>query len=416
VTVGASRVEDLLRALAPQVLGALVRRYHRFDACEDAVQEALLAASQQWPAQGVPANPRGWLVTVASRRMVDEIRSTEARRRREDSTAALAGLDAALAPAADDHTAGGDRDDTLALLFLCCHPVISPPSQLALTLRAVGGLTTDEIAAAFLVPSSTVGQRISRAKRTIAEAGATFDLPPDAERSERLDVVLQVLYLVFTEGSTSTAGEDLHRVELSDEAIRLARLLHRVVPDDPEVTGLLALMLLTDARRPARTDGEGELVPLAEQDRDRWDHHAMAEGIALVEQALPAGGIGPYQLQAAIAAVHAEAERAEDTDWAQIAAIYRLLAQVAPNPVTTLNRAVAVGMAEGPDAGLALLDTLADDDRLSDHHRLAAVRAHLLERAGRTPEARAAYLEAARRTTSLPERRYLETRAADLTP
>jgi RNA polymerase sigma factor (sigma-70 family) len=413
--VATGGVEDLLRGLAPQVLGALVRRYHRFDACEDAVQEALLAASQQWPEQGVPANPRGWLVTVASRRMVDEIRSTEARRRREDSTVALAGLDAALAPPADADDPTGN-DDTLRLLFLCCHPAISAPSQLALTLRAVGGLSTDEIAAAFLVPSSTVGQRISRAKRSIAEAGATFDLPPEAERSDRLDVVLQVLYLVFNEGYTSTEGADLHRVELTDEAIRLARLLHRLVPDDPEVTGLLALMLLTDARRPARTDAGGGLVPLAEQDRSRWDADAIAEGVALVEQALPGGGLGPYQLQAAIAALHDEAPTAEDTDWPQIVALYGVLERLAPNPMTTLNRAVAVGMADGPEAGLAALDGLEDDDRVTEHHRLAAVRAHLLDRAGRADEARSAFLDAARRTTSLPERRYLEAKATALTP
>jgi RNA polymerase sigma factor (sigma-70 family) len=415
VTGATGRVEDLLRELAPQVLGALVRRYHRFDACEDALQEALLAAAQQWPEQGVPANPRGWLVTVGSRRMVDEIRSTEARRRREDSTAALAGLDAALAPAADADDLAA-HDDALRLLFLCCHPAISPPSQLALTLRAVGGLTTDEIAAAFLVPSTTVGQRISRAKASIAAAGASFELPGEAERVARLDVVLQVLYLVFNEGYTSTAGDDLHRVELSDEAIRLTRLLHQVLPDDPEVTGLLALMLLTDARRAARTDAEGRLVPLADQDRSRWDAGAIAEGVALVEQALPGGDVGPYQLQAAIAAVHDEARHAEHTDWPQIVALYGVLEQVAPNPMTTLNRAVAVGMASGPDAGLALLDEVADDRRLATHHRVPAVRAHLLERAGRLDEAREAYLEAARRTTSLPERRHLEAKAAALTP
>jgi RNA polymerase sigma factor (sigma-70 family) len=415
VTVATGRVEGLLRELAPQVLGALVRRYHRFDACEDALQEALLAATQQWPEQGVPANPRAWLVTVGSRRMVDEIRSNEARRRREDSTAALAGLDAALAPAADADDLTVD-EDALRLLFLCCHPAISPPSQLALTLRAVGGLTTDEIAGALLVPSSTVGQRISRAKKAIADAGATFDLPPEDERGKRLDVVLQVLYLVFNEGYTSTSGEDLHRVELSDEAIRLTRLLHRQLADDPEVTGLLALMLLTDARRAARTDADGHLVPLAEQDRARWDADAIAEGVALVEAALPVGELGPYQLQAAIAALHDEATTAEATDWAQIVALYGVLEEVAPNPMATLNRAVAVGMAEGPEAGLAALDAVADDERLAEHHRVPAVRAHLLDRAGRVAEAHEAYLDAARRTTSLPERHYLEAKAAALPP
>jgi RNA polymerase sigma factor (sigma-70 family) len=415
VTVAASSVEDRLRELAPQVLGALVRRYGSFDACEDAVQEALLAAALQWPHQGLPANPRGWLVTVASRRMVDELRSREARRRREDSTAALAGLDAALAPAADT-SATGDHDDTLALLFLCCHPAITPASQLALTLRAVGGLTTAEIAAAFLVPESTIGQRISRAKATIRAAGATFETPQEPEQHGRLEVVLHVLYLIFNEGYTATAGADLQRVELSTEAIRLTRAVHHLRPDDDEVAGLLALMLLTDARRPARTDEQGGLVPLAQQDRGRWDQEAIAEGTALVTRALPGGDVGPYQLQAAIAAVHDEAEQAEATDWPQIVALYEVLARVAPNPMATLNRAVAVGMASGPDAGLELLATLEADERVADHHRVAAVRAHLLEGAGRADEARGAYLAAARRTTSTPERRYLEAQAARLTP
>jgi RNA polymerase sigma factor (sigma-70 family) len=406
-------IDDLLRELAPQVLGVLVRRHGRFDLCEDAVQEALLAAAVQWPDEGLPDQPRGWLVTVASRRLVDQIRSEEARRRREEAVGA---------GAANDPTDGGglgqdrpgDHDDTLTLLFLCCHPSLSAPSQLALTLRAVGGLTTAEIARAFLVPEATMAQRISRAKQRIRAAGATFAPPPPAERDERLRVVLHVLYLVFTEGSTASTGPDLHRTDLTTEAIRLTRAVHRLLPDDGEVAGLLALMLLTDARRPARTRADGTLVPLAEQDRNRWRHDLAAEGCALVERTLATAPLGPYQLQAAIAAVHAEAARADDTDWPQILALYGLLERVAPNPVVTLNRAVAVAMVHGPKAGLDLLTTLEADDRLADHHRLHAVRAHLLELTGERDAARASYRAAADRTTSEPERRYLDARAARL--
>lgn len=415
MTEGTGDVERLLRELAPQVLGALVRRYRSFDACEDAVQEALLAASQRWPEQGLPANPRGWLVTVASRRMVDEIRSVEARRRREDSTAALAGLDEALAPPADADPLGA-TDDTVALLLLCCHPSLTPPSQLALTLRAVGGLTTAEIAAALLVPEATVGQRISRAKRSVEQAGATFEPPAADEMPDRLAVVLKVLYLIFNEGYTATAGPDLHRVELSDEAIRLARKVHAHWPDDPEVVGLLALMLLTDARRPARIDDAGRLVPLAAQDRAQWDQQAIAEGSSLVTQALSHGAVGPYQVQAAIAAVHADASSAEGTDWPQVVALYGVLERMDPNPMTTLSRAAALAMVDGPDAALELLVPLDDDPRVATHHRLAAVRAHLHEQAGDLPAARSAFLEAARRTNSIPERRHLEAQALRLSP
>jgi RNA polymerase sigma factor (sigma-70 family) len=392
--------EDLLRPLAPQVLGALVRRYGHFDECEDAVQEALLAASTQWPTHGVPDDPRAWLITVASRRLTDELRSVSARRRREDADALRMPSETFPAPASDD---------TLTLLFLCCHPALSPPSQLALTLRAVGGLTTAEIARAFLVPESTMAQRISRAKKTIA--GGRFEMPDD-ERTERLGVVLHVLYLIFNEGYTSTSGPDLARTDLTSEAIRLTREVHRALPDDGEVAGLLALMLLTDARRPARTTAYGALVPLAEQDRTLWDRDAIAEGDALVSDALARTTLGPYQLQAAIAAVHAGAEDGEATDWPQIVVLYELLERVAPNPMVTLNHAVAVGMADGPRAGLAMLDRVAGDDRLAGHHRVSAVRAHLLEMAGERDAARDAYRSAARRTTSLPERRYLEGRAA----
>ena len=397
------RHEDLLRALAPQVLGALVHRYGRFDACEDAVQEALLAAATQWPREGVPDHPRAWLVTVASRRLTDELRAEQARRRREDVVAA----EPAPAP-------GADEDDTLALLVLCCHPALSPASQIALTLRAVGGLTTGEIARAFLVPEATMGQRISRAKQTIKAAGGTFALPPERELADRLRVVLHVLYLIFNEGYSATAGPDLQRADLVREAIRLTRSVLALRPDDGEVAGLLALMLLTDARRAARTGADGALVPLAEQDRALWRREEIAEGAALVTDALARARVGPYQVQAAIAAVHAEAPRAEDTDWPQVLALYELLEGMAPNPVVTLNHAVALAMVRGPQAGLDLLATLDGDARLRDTHRVEAVRAHLLELAGERQAALAAYRSAARRTTSLPEKRHLEARAARL--
>jgi RNA polymerase sigma factor (sigma-70 family) len=398
-----ARHEDLLRALAPQVLGALVHRYGHFDACEDAVQEALLAAATQWPREGVPDHPRAWLVTVARRRLTDELRAGRARRRREDAVAA----EPPPAPVAD-------ADDTLALLVLCCHPALSPASQIALTLRAVGGLTTGEIARAFLVPEATMGQRISRAKQTIKAAGGTFALPPERELADRLRVVLHVLYLIFNEGYSATAGPDLQRADLVREAIRLTRSVLALRPDDGEVAGLLALMLLTDARRAARTGADGALVPLAEQDRALWRREEIAEGAALVTDALARARVGPYQVQAAIAAVHAEAPRAEDTDWPQVLALYELLEGMAPNPVVTLNHAVALAMVRGPQAGLDLLATLDGDARLRDTHRVEAVRAHLLELAGERQAALAAYRSAARRTTSLPEKRHLEARAARL--
>ncbi|MEU7796871.1 sigma-70 family RNA polymerase sigma factor [Micromonospora tulbaghiae] len=405
-------LEDLLRTLAPQVLGVLVRRHGQFYACEDAVQEALLAAAVQWPEQGLPDHPRSWLVTVATRRLTDEWRSEHARREREVAVAVRQPAYAAVAPPADEEPPGAD--DTLKLLFLCCHPALPVSGQVALTLRAVGGLSTAEIARAYLVPEATMSQRIRRAKQRIEAAGARFTLPSPADRDERLGAVLRVLYLIFNEGYTASSGEALHRAELTGEAIRLTRELRRLLPDDGEVAGLLALMLLTDAHRAARTGPDGELVPLAEQDRGRWDRDATAEGVALVTEALTWSAPGPYQVQAAIAAVHAEAPTAEDTDWRQIVALYRVLARVAPNPMVTLNQAVAVAMVDGPRAGLALLATLDGDDRTAGHHRLAAVRAHLLDLAGDRAAARAAYLAAARATTSLPERRYLEVRAARL--
>jgi len=404
-SVDAPGVEDLLRELAPQVLGVLVRRYGRFDSSEDAVQEALLAAATQWPEQGVPESPRAWLVTVASRRLVDGWRSEDARRRREERGTVR-----------DVPHSGpvAERDDTLTLLFLCCHPSLSVPSQLALTLRAVGGLTTAEIANAFLVPEPTMAQRISRAKQTIRNAGARFDLPPEAEREDRLRVVLHVLYLLFNEGYTTSAGPALHRADLTSEAIRLARLLRRLVPENGEIAGLLALMLLTDARRAARTTPDGALVPLAEQDRALWDRTQIEEGVGIIGDTLGRAAIGAYQLQAAIAAIHDEAPSDDETDWPQILALYDVLEQVSPGPVVTLNRAVAVAMVDGPRAGLAVLGTLDDDDRMAHTHRLEAVRGHLLELAGELGAARESYRRAAMMTASVPEQRYLAMRAARL--
>jgi RNA polymerase sigma factor (sigma-70 family) len=398
-----AQVEDLLHRLAPQVLGALVRRYGRFDACEDAVQEALLAAALQWPVEGEPDNHSGWLITVASRRLTDQLRSEHARRQREETLASEVAPGEAV-----------DEDDTLTLLFMCCHPALSPPSQLALTLRAVGGLTTAQIASAFLVPEATMAQRISRAKQRIRATEIPFGMPPEPEWSERLRVVLHVLYLIFNEGYTATSGPDLQRLELTREAIRLTREVRRLLPDDGEVAGLLALMLLTDARRAARTRPDGALVPLAKQDRALWDRGLIGEGVDLVSDTLARAPLGPYQVQAAIAAIHDEAPRAQDTDWPQILALYDVLERLSPNPMVTLNRAVAVAMVHGPQAGLRLLETLDDDDRVAAHHRLEVVRGHLLEMAGDHAAATTSYRTAARRTTSLPERRYLEGRAARL--
>ena len=399
------RIEDLLRELAPQVLGTLMRRYGQFDACEDAVQEALLAASLRWAEKGVPDNPRSWLVTVATRRLIDEWRSDGARRRREETAAALE-------VAAKGQIAA--EDDTLTVLFLCCHPSLSVPSQLALTLRAVGGLTTAEIANAFLVPEATMAQRISRAKERIRSAGLPFAMPPAPERGDRLRVVLQVLYLVFNEGYTASSGAELNRTDLTTEAIRLARMLHQLAPEEGEVVGLLALMLLTDARRAARTTPDGSIVPLDEQQRDLWNKAQIAEGVELLTRTLGKVPIGPYQLQAAIAAVHDEAPSAEETDWPQILALYEVLERVSPGPVVTLNRAVAVARVNGPLAGLALLETVETDDRMIRNHRVEAVRGHLLELAGDPVAARQSYLRAARMTASLPEQRYLALRAARL--
>jgi RNA polymerase sigma factor (sigma-70 family) len=400
-----SSFDALLRELAPQVLAALTRRYGRFAECEDATQEALLAAALQWPQDGVPDNPRAWLVAVASRRLTDLLRAEQARQRREDTVARWVLPGQWLAPAAD--RPASDSDDTLILLFLCCHPALSPASQIALTLRAVGGLTTAEVARAFLVPEATMTRRISRAKQRIRDSGEPFAMPRGPERTERLAAVLHVLYLIFNEGYASTSGPSLARPELSTEAIRLARLVHRLLPDDGEVTGLLALMLLTDAGRPAGTGPDGALIPME-------DHTAIAEGVALVTGALPRGPTGPYQLQAAIAAVHDEAPSADATDWPQILALYELLMRICDNPVVALNHAVAVAMVHGARAGLDLLGALEKDERIAGDHRLHAVRGHLLERAGDRAAARESYETAARLTASFPQQRYLNARAARL--
>jgi RNA polymerase sigma factor (sigma-70 family) len=404
-------VEGLLRDLAPQVLGALVRRHGDFDACEDAVQEALVAAALAWPRDGLPRNPRGWLVTAASRRLIEIRRSEAARRRREERAVFLAPPEPA-----DRSLAAGEEDDSLKLFFLCCHPSLTPVSQIALTLRAVGGLTTAEIARALLVPEATVAQRISRAKQRIRASGAAFRMPSAAERPSRLASVLHVLYLIFNEGYAASSGSSLVRVDLTGEAIRLARQLHAQLPQDGEVAGLLALMLLTDARRPARTGPDGALIPLAEQDRSRWDSRAIAEGTEIVTRSLASRPIGPYQLQAAIAAVHDEAPRAEETDWRQILVLYELLERVAPGPMVTLNRIVALAMVHGPRPALEQLAAAEEDPALAGHHRLAAVRAHLLEMAGERAAAAGEYRLAARRTLSVTEQRYLESRAARLAP
>jgi RNA polymerase sigma factor (sigma-70 family) len=405
--------EHLLRDLAPQVLGILTRRYGDFSAAEDAVQEALLVAATRWPTEGVPDNPRAWLIQVGARRIADQLREGLARRRRETTLAQETPDDEQLVPAADsDHEP--EKEDTLLLLFMCCHPALTRTSAIALTLRAVAGLSTAEIAHAFLVPEATMAQRISRAKQLIKKSGVGFRMPTLAERDERLEAVLHVLYLIFNEGYASSSGESLQRVDLSSEAIRLSRAVQRLLPDDGEAAGLLALMLLTDARRRARTGPDGGIVPLDEQDRSLWDREAIDEGVALVSGAISRGAVGAYQLQAAIAACHDEAARPEDTDWPQILALYGLLERMSDNPMLTLNRAVALAMVHGPGAGLTLLATLDADARIAQHHRLAAVRAHLYEKAGEHAAAIESYQAAAAGTSSTPERNYLLLKAARL--
>ncbi|UHQ24597.1 sigma-70 family RNA polymerase sigma factor [Lysobacter sp. 5GHs7-4] len=412
VTPAAAPTEHLLRSLAPQVLGTLVRRYGDFAAAEDAVQEALLAAAMQWPQQGVPEHPRAWLVQVAARRMTDHIRGELARRQREAQLLRQTPDDEWQAPAADENEAG--HDDALILLFMCCHPALTPPSAIALTLRAVGGLSTAEIANAYLVPEATMAQRISRAKQRVRDSGVPFEVPDPRERAERLASVLHVLYLIFNEGYASSVGDTLQREDLAQEAIRLAREVQRGLPRDGEAAGLLALMLLTHARRAARSGAHGELIPLEAQDRGLWDRQAIAEGVALISRSLSRGAVGPYQLQAAIAAVHDEARRYEDTDWPQILALYGLLLRMSDNPMVALNHAIAAAMVHGPQQGLERLRALDADPRLAGHYRLDAVRAHLHQRAGDHEAAIVCYRNAAARTASIPERDYLRRQAARL--
>jgi RNA polymerase sigma factor (sigma-70 family) len=404
-------MEHLLRDITPQVLGALARRHDDFTVVEDAVQEALIAAASQWPKQGIPNNPRGWLYQVAMRRLTDHLRSEIARRRREDTIAGQVNI--ALAPVLE-WDASGEADDSLVLLFMCCHPSLTAPTAVALTLRAVGGLTTAEIANAFLVPEATMAQRISRAKQTIKTSGIPFGQPTRTERSQRLESVLQILYLIFNEGYTSSIGTQLHRADLANEAIRLARLLHAQLPDDAEATGLLALMLLTEARRAARTGPSGELIPLDEQDRSLWDQSLIAEGVTLITNAMQRRTPGPYQLQAAIAALHDEARNVDETDWPQILALYSVLEKLVDSPMIRLNRAIAVGMAEGPANALRIIDVLDADPRIAGHYRLDAVRGHLFEMAGDQQRAVKHYRVAAERTASIPERNYLLGKASQL--
>ena len=406
------QLEDVWRRESPHVLGALLRRHGDYADCEDAAQEALAAAAEQWPTEGMPDNPRGWLVRVASRRLVDRVRSDRARAAREETVGTAQAADAFVAPPADKDTEPGD--DALLLLLLCCHPTLSRPSQVALTLRAVSGLTTAAIATAFLVPEATMAQRLSRARTTLRATGARFEAPTVEELPTRVAAVLDVLYLVFNEGYARSSGDTLVETSLAEEAIHLTRQLHAYLPSHDEVAGALALMLLTDARRAARVDPRGDLVPLAEQDRSRWDRRLIDEGVAILEEVLPRGPVGAYQLQAAIAAVHAEAPRSEDTDWAQIAALYAMLDDVAPSPAVTLNRAVAIGMSTGPGAGLEALQQLVDDPAMDRYHRLHAVRAHLLELSGDVGAAEVAYARAAELTRSKPEQRYLARRLARL--
>ncbi len=406
---------QLLRELAPQVLGVIVRRFRDFPASEDAVQEALIAAANQWAQSGLPENPRAWLIHVAARRITDEVRADAARRRREGIVVSLIPPEEQLVLGADDERAF-ERDDTLDLLFMCCHPALSSSSAIALTLRAVGGLTTLEIAKAFLVPEATMAQRISRAKQSIKDSGEPLRLPTEAERAARLDAVMHVLYLIFNEGYAATSGPEVYRSDLSAEAVRLTRLLHGLLPQQAEIAGLLALMLLTDARRAARCGPAGEIIPLDEQDRSRWDAAAIREGVALISATLPRGELGPYQVQAAISAVHDEAPSAAATDWPQILGLYELLLTLSASPVVALNHAVAVAMVHGPAAGLARLEALEGEGKLKGHHRLFAARGHLLERLGDAAGARTSYLRAAELTTSLPERNYLLTQAARLVP
>lgn len=405
-------IEHVLRNETPHVLGALVRRFGRFELAEDAVQEALIVASRRWADDGVPDDPRSWLIRVGYRRMIDLIRSERAARRREEEAASA---DPVLVDPTGPAPRVVDHDDSLQLLLLCCHPALSEVSQVALTLRAVGGLTTAEIAHAYGTTEATMGTRISRAKQTLRKAGARFEIRDDDDVAARVAVVMRVLYLIFNEGYTVTAGDRLTRTDLTAEAIRLARMLHALLPDETEASGLLALMLLTDARRAARTDRQDELVVLDEQDRAQWDEGLIAEGQQLIERAWRQERVGPYQLQAAIAATHAQARTAVETDWPQIAALYLWLERLQPTAPVRLARVVAVAEAFGSRRGLDLFEQLERDHQLMGDPLVAgrahAVRAHLLDRLDDHDRADDEYRAAAALTENEPERRYLLQRA-----
>ena len=411
----AVELDRLLRTESGRIVGALMRRFGDLDLAEDCYQDACLAAWEHWADDGVPDNPGGWLMAAARNRAVDRVRR-EARRLGKETESSGLRPGELLAVAGPEDLPGPLDDDELQLLLLCCHPALAPEAQVALTLRTVGGLTTPEIARAFLLPLPTMAQRLARAKRKIALAGIPFRLPADDELADRLAAVREVVYLVFSEGYAATGTDSVVRPDLSTEAIRLGRLLAALIPDDAETTALLALMLLHDARRPARVGAGGELIPLEEQDRSSWDARQIDEGLGLVDAALVTGPVGPYQVQAAVAALHAQAASAAETDWPQILGLYRLLETLAPGPVVTLNWLVALAMVEGPGAALVELDRLSAAGVLSPlpEHRGPAVRAHLLERAGRHEEAAVEYRRAAAAADTEPERAYLCRRLASV--
>jgi RNA polymerase sigma-70 factor, ECF subfamily len=424
----ARAVEAVYRRESRRVLATLIRLLGDFDLAEEAVHEAFRAAVEQWPREGVPGNPRAWLVSAGRFKAIDGIRrrarfdeAAEALAHHLESEAALAAAEPAKATSEDRSTAEGEspeaglEDDRLRLIFTCCHPALAPDARIALTLREVCGLTTEEIARAFLTEASTVAQRIVRAKQKIKEARIPYEVPAPGQRAERLDAVLRVLYLVFNEGYSASSGDAVARQDLSGEAVRLGRLLVELLPD-PEAQGLLALMLLHESRRAARTSVSGELVLLERQDRTRWDRSLIREGSALVETALKSRRFGPYTLQAAISAVHAEAATAEATDWPQIAGLYDVLLRADPNPIVELNRAVAVAMRDGAEAGLRLVDSLLAQGDLADYHLAHSARADLLRRLGRKEEAGDAYRKALALTRQEPEKRFLEKRLSDLDP